>query len=200
MSKKNNQNRIILGQYANFLADFGYNEKEKFRSWADVLNAPRQKEVPIHEEQGEYPQHYKGKRNIVELYREYNEDHNDRYLLYTERQQIKERFIDAFGAPRTYRPDIVVFDRIGFSDKHPHYGIYIIEIDGRKNHTNKNEVRKGEIRDEFFFRFYNAVTVRIPTWRAHGRQRFYLEPQDLHDEMIYRANQLEIEQENLGNK
>lgn len=209
MSKK--KHNPVLQQYGFFLDDFGFNPKylkkqqdiekcEMIFTWGEVLNYPAQKEVIIHPQDNEHSDHFRGKKNMAELFIEYNETHNNRYLIWTERQQIHEQYIKAFGAPRTYRPDVLVFDKIGFSYKHPHYGIYIIEIDGRQNHTSEAEVFKDEVRDEFFFRFYNAVTVRIPTWHAHGRKRTFLEPQDLHDEMIYTANQLVNEQKRLGNR
>lgn len=211
----NGRAKGVLAQYNTFLYDFIYNDKyfkepdamprdqwkqqiEDYNSWSDVLNAPKQKEVPIKEEGDESRDHWRGKRNMVDLFQEYNE-RSYRFLIWTERQQLKKRYIEPFGDFRTYRPDIVVFDRIGFSKNHPHYGIYILEIDGRKNHTNKNEVWKGTVRDEFFFDFYNAVTIRIPTWRAHGRQRTYNEFQDLHEEMIYTCNLLQNQKDKRDN-
>lgn len=195
----------VIIQYNTFLSDFAFCDTpltkqlniktEGYKTWADILNAPKQKEIIVHKEEGESLDHWRGKRNMVDLFQEYNEK-SYRFLIWTERQQIQDRYIKAFGAPRTYRPDILVFDRIGFSKNHPHFGIYVIEIDGRKNHTNKNEVWKGKVRDEFFFEFYNAVTIRIPTRRAHGRQRIYHEFQDLHDEMIYRCNEYLVNKEN----
>lgn len=196
----------VLVQYNTFLSDFAYYDTplsrklkittEGYKNWGDVLNAKQQTDIPIKREENESPDHWRGKRNIVDLFKEYNENNSFRFLLWTERQQIQERFIEAFGAPRTYRPDIVVFDRIGFSKNHPHFGIYIIEIDGIKNHTNKNEVWKGKVRDAFFFEFYNAVTIRILTRAAHGRKRIFNEFQDLHDEMIYECNKALVVKEN----
>ncbi len=197
------KNKGIVKKYNIFLSDFGYtiDTEEQFLDWNDVVNYPTQKEIPIKEENGEYPQHYKGKRNIVELFTEHNSERNARYLLWTERQQLQERYVKAFGGPRSYRPDIVVFDKIGFSKNKPHYGIYIIEIDGRKNHTNEHEVYKDLVRDEFFFDTYNAVTIRIPTWRAHGKSRIYHEFSDIYEQMEYKSNQMtEDQNRRLGHK
>lgn len=191
-----NKAKGVLAQYNLFLNDFDFvNKKEQLASWTNVLNCPRQKEVIVVPQEGESAQHFRGKRNMVDLFVEYNESHAYRFLIWTEVEQKVPKFINAFGGPRTYQPDIVVFDRIGFSKNHPHFGIYVIEIDGRKNHTNKNEVWKGMLRDEFFFETYHAVTIRIPTWRAHGRQRTFNEFQDLHEEMIYKCNQFLVAQE-----
>lgn len=187
----NGQDKGLLKKYTLFLQDFDYPRLDGYHSWDHILKAKPQTDIHINSEANEDRNHWRGKRNMVDLIIEYNESHSNRYLAWTERQQVVERYIPKLGGYRTFRPDIVVFDRIDFSKKHNHYGIFLIEIDGKANHTSDKEVQKDTDRDNFFFDFYNVVTVRIPTWRAHGRKRTYHEMSDITDEMIFRANQLE---------
>lgn len=192
--KNRRREKAIVSKYEEFLEDFGYVGKEGFSTWQDVLAAPKQDDIPVPNRPNESLQHWKGKRNIIEIFKEYNEK-SFRFLIWSERQQIIPCTIQAFGEPRTYEPDIVVFDRIGFSKKHPHYGIYIIEIDGKENHFNEHCVYKDSVRDDHFFDTYNAVTIRISRWNASGRNCFYHEFSDISDMMIWTANQQKVNQD-----
>ncbi|MDR4491364.1 MAG: hypothetical protein R2685_10765 [Candidatus Nitrosocosmicus sp.] len=183
----------VTNNYEKFLHDFGFDIKYGLKTWDDVLKFPKQDEVPVPRRPNEGLQHWKGKRNIIELFKEYNEK-SFRFLIWSEVQQVIPSHIEAFDGERSYEPDIIIFDKIAFSKKHPHYGIYIIEIDGKENHFNPHEVYKDSVRDDHFFDTYNAVTIRIIRWFATGRQCIYNEFSDVNDMMIYTANEQKVDQ------
>jgi hypothetical protein len=193
--KKRQQTRV-LKQYNAFLEDFGFTTQKEYPlvTWDDIKKHPRQLDIPVPRRPNEGLQHWKGKRNIVEILKEYNEK-SFRFLIWCERQQVIPTYIEAFGETRQYEPDIIVFDKIGMSKKHPHYGIYLIEIDGKENHFNEHEVYKDSVRDDHFFDTYNAVTVRISRWHASGRNCYYHEFSDINDMMIYRCNEQKVDQD-----
>ena len=193
MSKRKKSSAVIK-KYNAFLQDFGFTSKEGLSVWDDIYRYPKQTDIPIPRRPNEGLQHWKGKRNIVELLKEYNEK-SFRFLIWCEREQIIPSHIEAFDSARSYEPDVVVFDRIGFSKKHAHYGIYIIEIDGKENHFNPHCVYKDTVRDEHFFDTYNAVTVRIYRGHATGSNCIYNTFADLSDQMIYEANEQKVYQD-----
>lgn len=197
MSKRTSKKKSstsVTKKYNLFLKDFGFTAEEGLAVWEDIYRYPKQPDIPVPRKPNEGLQHWKGKRNIIELLKEYNEK-SFRFLIWCEREQIIPSHINAFDSERCYEPDIVVFDKIGFSKKHPHYGIYIIEIDGKENHFNAHCVYKDSVRDDHFFDTYNAVTIRIYRGHASGQNCIYNTFTDLSDQMIYVANEQKVDQD-----
>ncbi len=179
-------NKKVLNQYSTFLSDFGFD----YKNWDQIYKVKQSPQsIPVPRQDGEGDDHYRAKRRIVELFRDYNEKH-DKYLIWSEREQEVERYVPQFDGMRAYCPDILLFDKLTpVTHKKPYCGIYIIEIDGRINHTSSEEIRKAKIRDNFFWQFYHVTTTRLNTWRCFGRKAFYLEAYDVIEEMMFKFNE-----------